>query len=95
MVAVDAAAEHFNAALLELLNVVRERQDLRGAHESEVEGVEEQDDVLAALERRQGQALGLAVGHDGINGEVGGGLLDERHVILRGRFRRRLALSLL
>ena len=47
--AVDRAAEHLGAALAELLDPVAEGDDLGRADEGEVERVEEQDDVLAAV----------------------------------------------
>ena len=46
-VGVDGAADDLGANGLELSSSVAELADLGGAHEGEVEGPEEEDDVLA------------------------------------------------
>ncbi|KAF1778281.1 hypothetical protein GQ600_12908 [Phytophthora cactorum] len=46
---VHAAAQHLTAKLAELRRLLAERDDLRGAHEGEVHGVEEEHNVLALV----------------------------------------------
>ncbi len=48
-VRVGGAGQHLAADLSELLGALAERDDLRGAHEGEVERVEEEDNVLALV----------------------------------------------
>mmetsp|Transcript_29093 Transcript_29093/g.92857 ORF Transcript_29093/g.92857 Transcript_29093/m.92857 type:complete len:310 (+) Transcript_29093:111-1040(+) len=68
-------ADDLAVDVLELLRAIGEGADLGGAHEGEVEGVEEEDDVLALVVREL-DVLEIAVGHHRRGGEVGGGLLD-------------------
>ena len=65
---------HLSTDLPELLHPVVKGQDLGGADEGEVEGVEEEDEVLAEVVR-QLELLELAV-EDGGAGEEGGRLAD-------------------
>ncbi|MNL03786.1 hypothetical protein D3C87_1243340 [compost metagenome] len=79
-VRVGRDADHFGIPLAELFDGVREREDLGGANEGEVEGVEEQDDVLA-LVVGQGDLLELAV-DDGVGLELGSSHLRLEHDFL-------------
>merc|ERR1719146_44942 len=68
--AVDGAPDELGARRAELLDAVGERRDLRGAHEGEVERVEEQDQPLAR-EVPQRDLLEAPVGHHRGPGEAG------------------------
>ena len=68
--AVNGNAENLGVLAGKICVAVAERSDLRGSHEGEVEGVEEQDDVLAAI-LRQSDVLELLVDHC-CGGEIGG-----------------------
>ena len=72
VLAVDARAEDLGAQLLELLVALGEALDLRGAHEGEVERIEEEDHPLAAVVAEL-HVDELAV-DDALEGEVGCGL---------------------
>ena len=72
---VDGAADDLAVELVELGNAVGELDDLGGADEGEVEGVEEEDEPLALVVIK-GDGLEGAVGHAGGGREGGGGLLD-------------------
>ena len=73
---VRAHAQHHRAALLEVLHVLVERQDLGRAHEREVERIEEQHHVLPfELGQREGLDVVIAI-HRG-RGEIRGGLANE------------------
>ena len=68
--AVHRNAEHFGVLAGEICIAVAECSDLRGAHEGEVERVEEQHHVLAAV-LRQGDLFEFLVNHCS-GGEIGG-----------------------
>lgn len=76
--AVGGAADHLAVDLAELGGALREGNDLRGAHEGEVQRVEEQHKVLA-LVVAQLDVLENTVGDDGA-GECGSGLLQLGHL---------------
>src|SRR5262245_36478896 len=46
---IDRDADHFGVALLELIQAIGERKNLRGTNKSEIEGIEEQYDFFAFI----------------------------------------------
>ena len=68
--AVDGNAEDFAILAGEIGVTVAESRDLRGAHEGEIQGIEEQHHVFAAV-LGQGDLLELLIDHSG-GGEIGG-----------------------
>lgn len=83
-VRVNGGSDDLAAVLSELLGLVTELDDLSGAHECEVEGVSEEDDVLAAVVLETD--LLEAVDVPGHALEVGCGVLHSRlHLVVEGR----------
>jgi hypothetical protein len=74
---VDGDAEHLAVLRLELAQAAVEGENLRWAHEGEVEGVEEEDDVFPPVIGEGDFAEGV-VRHDRFGGKVRGFLGDER-----------------
>ena len=68
--AIDGYTQHFSVQGFEGVVAIGERGDLRRADESEIEGVEEQHHVLAAV-LGQGDLFELLVNHCG-SGEIRG-----------------------
>jgi alkyl hydroperoxide reductase subunit AhpC len=64
-------AQHLGILLLELRQRLVKSDNLRGADEGEIQRIEEQYHVLAAI-RRQGQLLERVVGHNRLSREIGG-----------------------
>ena len=48
-VGVDRAGDELAVSIMELVGSIVEGADLRGAHEGEIEGIEEEYDVLAGV----------------------------------------------
>ncbi len=77
-VGIDGAGNHRRAALLELLDPLVEGDDLGGADEGEIEGIEEQDDVLALGSFEEVILLAdPVVGHDRGGHEIRGLLVHQ------------------
>lgn len=74
---VDRAAQNLAAGLAELFGVVGEFDDLSGAHESEVQGIEEQKQVLVLVVLQLDVLEGLALGAPRGGFEVRGWLADD------------------
>jgi len=72
VLAVDGDSKNFGVLAGEVCDPVAEGRDLRGADEGEVQGVEEQHDVLAPV-LGQADFLELLIHHSG-GGEIGGHL---------------------
>jgi hypothetical protein len=66
--AVNGNTEHFGVTAGEIAVTVRERRDLRGAHEGEIERIEKQHHIFAAV-LAQGDSLEFLVHHGG-GGEI-------------------------
>ena len=77
---VDGDTEDLSTNLTELVSVVGELEDLGGAHEGPIQGVEEEDDPLASIVG-EGDLLDLAV-DDSVGGEGGGSFSDLGHGVL-------------
>ena len=73
------SVDALDVAALELLELLVEGDDLRGTHEGEIQRIEEQDDVLAAVVRELEIILEAVVRHHGGRGEVGRLGRDQRH----------------
>lgn len=75
---VDAHGDDLRAARFEIVNTVVERDDLRRAHEGEVERVKEQYADLAVQEFLQIEVFfDLVVGQHGFRSKVWGGFADK------------------
>ena len=70
-VAVGRDTDDFHAAALEILELLVEGDDLGRAHEGEVQGIEEQDHVLAPEVGKLKFVVEAVVRHHGRGGEVG------------------------
>jgi hypothetical protein len=75
---VDRAAQHHRVEVSQFLGQGPEGDDLGRTHEGEVKGPEKQHHVLPTVVRKR-HPLEFPVGHQGIHGKLGSGLVDFRY----------------